>query len=238
MKVSLLISPQSKSAGFGRISSERFPFVTSLFQPALTKCLELRGITKIVALLSLSLLVGSSSVPSVSGAGDKTLNQGIRKCGLIALAYQEAVRTMSQDWANEGTNGRGFREEDIVSFRADVSYGDMRRDGSEVAALEVHYHLGEAGTANFSGVFVYAQQGGVARLLDRAKGGDRAHGGIKSAFISFEDGRLIVERFRPTKSDCNACYGFVETTQYELRDAKLVAKGVKTEPIPPRKTSN
>jgi hypothetical protein len=98
--------------------------------------------------------------------------------------------------------------------------------------------LGEAGTVNFSGVFVYALQGGAARLLDRAKGGDRAHGGIKSAFIYFENGRLIVERFRPTKSDCNSCYEFVETTQYELRGGKLVAKDVKTLPIPPRKTSN
>jgi hypothetical protein len=139
---------------------------------------------------------------------------------------------MARDWPAPGGQGGGFREEDIVSFRADISYGDMRRDGSEVAAVEVHYHLGENGTANFSGVFVYGLQGGVARLLDRAEGGDRAHGGIKSAFISLDDGQLIVERYRPTKVDCNSCYGFVEATHYELRGTKLVPKSVKVEPIP------
>lgn len=142
---------------------------------------------------------------------------------------------MAQDWPDQAANSGGFREEDIVSFHAEISYGDMRRDGSDQAAIEIHYHLGEAGTANFSGVFVYAWDKGDVRLLDRVKGGDRAHGGIKSAFISSDDGRLIVGRYRPTKSDCNSCYGFVETTQYELQGTKLVAKDVKVEPIPEQK---
>ncbi|MEY2584164.1 MAG: hypothetical protein QOD80_190 [Verrucomicrobiota bacterium] len=187
---------------------------------------------KLAALLSLWLLALPLSTCLAERSEEKVSNRELRKSHLIVLAYQEAVRTMAQDCAEAGPDRGGFREEDIVSFRADVSYGDMRTDGSEVAAVEVHYHLGEAGTANFSGVFLYGLQGGGARLLDRVKGGDRAHGGIKSAFISFDDGRLIIERYRPSKADCNSCYGFVETTQYELRGTKLVTKNVKMDPMP------
>jgi hypothetical protein len=198
---------------------------------SLRRELSVSGGFKLAVRLSLWLFALPLSSGLSERSEEKASNRELRRSHLIVLAYQEAVRTMAQDWAEAGPDRGGFREEDMVSFRADVSYGDMRRDGSEVAAVEVHYHLGEAGTANFSGVFLYALQGGGARLLDRVKGGDRAHGGIKSAFISFDDGQLIVARYRPTKADCNACYGFIETTQYELRGTKLVAKNVRVEPI-------
>lgn len=173
-------------------------------------------------------------VPSLlcAGAAEKrtreTIGSGIRKADLVTLSYHQALKDF----------GAG-----IEDFHAEISYGDLSGDGKEEAAVTVHCRFGPAASANPSEVFVYALKKGRPELVARAGNGEKAHGGICLAYICCEgcpldcEGRskglrrLLVNRYRPSKEDCNACYGFVEETQYELHESGLVAVDTRTTPI-------
>ena len=108
-----------------------------------------------------------------------------------------------------------------------------------------HTSFGPAASANPSDVFVYALKKGKAELITHAGNGEKAHGGICLAYICCPDcfldcagpghpagaRRLLVERYRPDQKDCNACYGSVEETEYELHGTNLVMVDTKTTPI-------
>jgi hypothetical protein len=175
------------------------------------------------------LILAASSVALTKQPGRRSTNQGIRTFDLKKLAYQEAVKTLRQDWAEavEGISKEGA-EDDFVQaknmqgFAIKSSFGDITADGSEEAAVRVEYNLG--GSGEFTAVFVYTMKDKSPSLLARLAGGDRAHDGIETVRIL--SGELIVGRYKPTADDCNACYGFVETTRYKWKVSKLVSVGV------------
>ena len=195
-----------------------------------------------------SQAAGTSETPFVlpissklfdSQAKQRGAHQTIRKFNLNDFAHQEAVRTLRQDWAeavkfikeagDEGGEDDWVQAKNIMGFEAKPFYGDLTGDGSEEAAVSVHYELG--GTSSFTAVFVYTLKDGKPTLLARFAGGDRAHGAIES--VKILNGRLIVGRYKPTKDDCNACYGYIETTKYTWRVTKFVAAGAGIKPYQP-----
>ena len=174
-----------------------------------------------------------SALLCVNGAEQKTyhdVGKDIREVDLVTLAYHQSLKDF----------GDG-----IEDFHAEISYGDLSGDGQEDAAVTVHCRFGPAASANPSDVFIYALKKGKIELIARAGNGEKAHGGICLAYICCDScfltcgadikgngqRRLLVQRYRPDAKDCNACYGFVEETQYELRGAQLISVDTKTTPI-------
>lgn len=145
------------------------------------------------------------------------LNQGIRKLDLKAAARLDAVRTMHDYWPNEDW----VREENIKDFAVKYAFGDLTGDQIEEAAALVRYDFG--GSGEFTGVFVYSQENGDAKLIGMIKGGDRSHDGIRS--VQIQNHLLIVESFKPNKEDCMACYGSILTTRYKWVGGKLESVG-------------
>jgi len=175
------------------------------------------------------LIVAASSVALSNQPGQRSTNQHIRKFNLKSFAYRDAVKTLRQDWAEavkfikeDGGKDDWVQEKNIVGFEAKSVYGDITGDGSDEAAVNVYYSLG--GSGSFTCVYVYTLKDGSPSLLARVEGGDRAHGAIES--VKILNGQLIVGRYRPTKDDCNACYGYIETTKYKWLGSRLVKVGV------------
>lgn len=150
----------------------------------------------------------------------------IRKVNLKSIAHRDAVRTMHDYWGNDDW----VREENIQEFQTTFAFGDLTGDNNEEGVILVDYNLG--GSGSFTGVFVYSLQKGVPRLIATVKGGDRAHGGLKSARV--QNRKLIVESYRPNEDDCNACYGSILTTRYQWLDGKLVNVGTSSVRLPGR----
>ena len=160
----------------------------------------------------------------------QTVGKDIRKADLITLAYHQALKDF----------GDGIQD-----FHAEISYGDLSGDGKEDAAVTVHCRFGPFASASPSDVFIYALTKGRPELIAHAGNGEKAHGGICLAYICCDScelscgsdikgngqRRLLVERYRPDEKDCNACYGSVEHTEYELRGTNLVMVDTKTTPI-------
>lgn len=175
------------------------------------------------------LVAATSSVASSNQLRQKSANQNIRKFDLKSVAYREAAKTLRQDWAEavkfikENGDDDWVQAKYIVDFEAKPTYGDITGDGSDEAAVNVQYNL-KASNSTFTAVFVYTLKNGSPSLLARIKGGDRAHGSIES--VKIINGQLIVGRYRPTADDCNACYGFIETTRYKWLGSRLVKAGV------------
>jgi hypothetical protein len=144
-------------------------------------------------------------------------NQQIRKANFKTLVRRDAIRTMHDFWGNEDW----VLPENIREFHTTIAFGDLTGDRSEEGVILVSYNLG--GSGEFTGVFVYSLAKGVPRLIATVKGGDRAHGGLKSALV--QNGKLFVESYRPDKDDCNACYGSILITRYEWQGGKLVSVG-------------
>ena len=172
------------------------------------------------------LTVTTSSLALSNQPSQRSTNQNIRKFNLKDVAYRDAVKTLRQDWGEavkfaekNGEKDDWVREKNIEGVEAKPTYGDITGDRNDEAAVSVYYGLG--GSGSFSGVFVYTLKDGLPSLLARVEGGDRAHGGIES--VKIVNGQLIVGRYRPTPDDCNACYGYIETTKY----VKDKSKGIK-----------
>jgi hypothetical protein len=175
------------------------------------------------------LIVATSSVVLSNQLSQRSTNQHIRKFNLKRMANQEAVKTLRQDWADavkgieeDGGKDDWVQEKNIEGFEAKSTYGDITGDGGDEAAVNVRYDLG--GSGEFSAVFVYTLKDKSPSLLARVNGGDRAHGGIES--VKILSGQLIVGRYKPTEDDCNACYGYIETTKYKWLGGRLVSVGV------------
>jgi hypothetical protein len=193
------------------------------------------------------IIVNGPSRLSVAADQASSKGRDIRKFGLIALAYRDAVKRMTQDedafrreWFTKEDWSHPLppppREQDIVSFHTEISYGDMTGDGNEAAAVGYHYHVGEFSSVNFSGVLLYAFRNGRPELVAHVNGGDLAYGGIKSAVICGclvpeLEHRLVVERYKPSEKGCHSCYGYIERTVYKLKANKLVDVDKKVEPI-------
>jgi serine/threonine protein kinase len=154
-------------------------------------------------------------------------NSNIHTFNLQQVAYRDAYQLMRQEWPRERF---GY-------FDTKIFYGDISGDGSDEAAVLVHYRLsGEASTPSFSHVFVYATKGSEVVLIATLKGGDRAYGGIESVKIA--DGRLLLGRYKPeTPNACMACYGFVETTDYRWDGSRFVVTRVNVSKLE-RKSQN
>lgn len=147
----------------------------------------------------------------------------IRKVNLNELVYQEALKTVRRTWPTES----------VAYFKNDIIYGDMTQDGNDDAAVTARYRLsGSTSTPVFSQIFVYTWMDAGPVLVTKIDGGDRAHGGIES--VKMENGKLLVARFRPTAADCNACYGFVETTTYSWERDHLVSTNVSVRNYEPK----
>lgn len=151
-------------------------------------------------------------------------NQQIRKANLKTLVRRDAIRTMHNYWGKEDW----VLPENIHEFQTTIAFGDLTGDRSEEGVILVSYNLG--GSGEFTGVFVYSLEKGVPRLMATVKGGDRAHGGLKSALVQNE--KLIVESYQPDKDDCNACYGSILITRYEWQGGKLVSVGATPSHLP------
>ena len=157
----------------------------------------------------------------------QTVGKEIRNADLITLAYHQALKDFG---------------EGIEDFHAAISYGDLSGEGKEDAAIAVHCRFGPAASANPSDVYVYSLKKGQPVLMAKVGSGEKSHGGICDAYICCDDcflscvpekavRRLRVQRYKPNEKDCNACYGFVENTQYELRENQLIVVATKSTPI-------
>ena len=173
-------------------------------------------------------VLAASPVALAKQPAKSSANQSIRQFDFKKLAYQEAVRTLRKDWAEavkgitkKGADDDFVQAKNIADFEVKSAFGDLTADGSEEAAVRVEYNLG--GSGEFTAVFVYTMRGKNPGLLARLAGGDRAHDGIEN--VKILGGQLIVGRYKPTADDCNACYGFVETTKYKWLRSKLVSVG-------------
>jgi hypothetical protein len=71
-----------------------------------------------------------------------------------------------------------------------VSYGDVTGDGDEEALVRIGVDT-NGGTASISCIYVYAWRNNMPELLWSFVGGDRADGGLRSAYA--ESGGLVVE---------------------------------------------
>jgi len=204
------------------------------------------------------ILLGLTSVAGFRLVAQETktnYNEDIRKSGVIILAYRDAIDTEKRNLAkaqtfvekDQSANSR-VGEEEITSFEAELDYGDLTGDGIEEAVIAFHYSWGVSGRA--CGVLVYTLKDGQPRLLLSVEGGDRAYGGIESAHTTSDDnfdarcphtfggvcvghGPLKVARYRPTKTGCSACYGFIETTNYRWDGNRFVSAGAKTRKLEP-----
>ncbi|MGB9181922.1 MAG: hypothetical protein WCB68_22015 [Pyrinomonadaceae bacterium] len=187
---------------------------------------QIAVVTLLMIVTSPILLTQRANAP----ARQRISNQVIRNINLKNHAYQDAVKTLKDDWADVDA-----QEKDIESFQTKSTYGDITGDGNDDAAVYVRYGLG--GVSTFTGVFIYTLKTGNPILLARAEGGDRAHGAIER--VKIQNGQLIVGRYRPSaEDDCMACYRYIEITTYEWLDSRLVNVGVQTRKFTPPKVNN
>lgn len=204
----------------------------------------------LVAMFSLIILV-LITITVQAHAQDQAKTQSrhsskaIRKFGVIAIAYKDLIKVIENEAENDVWNSNHTKQnrEDvepfIYNFDAEVSYGDLTGDGEEEAAVVVGYHMG-VGSNVGNDLFLYALRHGKPQLIAKLGIGSLALGGICHGWIYCPDcdilesskRQLVVTRYRPDKMhDCHSCYGFLETTTYELRGDKLVAVDVKTQPL-------
>jgi hypothetical protein len=161
--------------------------------------------------------------------GQTQSSHSIRQVNLKDAAYQEAVRTLHEYWGTDDW----VQESNVQEFQTNIAYGDLTGDGSEEAAVQVHYTMG--GSGSFTGVFVYTLQVESPKLMGTVKGGDRAQGGIKS--VRIQNGQLIVESYGPDEQGCMACYGSVATTRYEWLGGSFVHVSETVRGIPRQRTA-
>jgi hypothetical protein len=108
------------------------------------------------------------------------------------------------------------------SFSVEVSgYGDLDGDGTEDAVIKTLENTG--GTGNFSNAIIFTMKKGKPVVLAEFIGGDRGDGGIITTAI--KDKMLIVEQNKLGEKGGACCPEFVITTNYELKDSKLVQVG-------------
>ena len=118
------------------------------------------------------------------------------------------------------TNGiyKNDAPNDPLDFRIlEINYGDLTSNA--VAIVTTVCNTG--GSGDFSEGFIYSMVNNQPKLITIINGGDRANGGIHSATI--QNGLLRVERYGTNGGAC--CPEWVQTTDYQLRDGRLVPVG-------------
>ena len=158
----------------------------------------------------------------------ETVGKDIEKVDLVPIVYQEARKEFD----------RGV----IHIFDLEISFGDLSGDGNEEAVVKLFCRGGPMSSGGWHNFYLYALRDGKPTSIYKAQSGDRAYGGICEAYICCDEcmpdcaghrgaRRLIIRRYKPNEKGCNACYGFVEETQYELHANDLVAVETKTTPL-------
>lgn len=134
-------------------------------------------------------------------------------------------------------NGEYSEEKDAGGFTDrfyfkvfDTAYGDLTGDGRPEAIVLTSCNTG--GTGQFSEGFVYGLKAGKPVLLARILGGDRAFGGLRSAYI--ENGMAVIERNDEGPNGAACCPEFTITSKYKLAGTKLteIGKPMKRELYP------
>ena len=103
----------------------------------------------------------------------------------------------------------------------DISYGDLTGDGKDEAVILSSCNTG--GTGNFSEGFIFTEKAGKPILIARIPGGDRAYGGLRTAFV--ENGILFVESNDPGENGANCCPEMILRTRYKLAGGRITALG-------------
>lgn len=99
-----------------------------------------------------------------------------------------------------------------------VSYGDLNADGKDEAFV---LSLCNAGGDTFiSEGFVYTLKDGKPVLMTRIEGGDRGHGGLRSAKL--EKGIFIVERYAVDGTSDACCPEFFISMNYKWNGREFV----------------
>lgn len=174
-------------------------------------------------------LAGNGEV--TTGGSEKrtheTVGRDIEEVDLVPIVYQEAIKEL----------GGG-----IHIFNLEISFGDLSGDGNEEAVVKLFCRGGPMSSGGWHNFYLYALRDAKPTLILKGQSGDRAHGGICEASICAPDSlfdcighpgdrRLVVRRYKPDKTGCNSCYGFVEETEHELHGDKLVLVKTKTTPL-------
>jgi hypothetical protein len=103
-----------------------------------------------------------------------------------------------------------------------VSHGDLNGDGKEEAFVMTLCNRGSE--TYLSEGFVFTLKNGKPMLVTRIEGGDRAHGGLRSAKI--EKGIFIVERYAAGEANNVCCPEYIIETSYKWNGTELVTIGV------------
>jgi len=113
-----------------------------------------------------------------------------------------------------------------------VVYGDMTGDGAEEAIVIHDWITGGSATPHV--IYVYTLEKGRPKFLWGTTTGDRADGGLKSAYA--ENGYLVLETYSPEGKRGDCCPVAYIKTRYQLHGKKISVAG-KPEAIPlPNKT--
>jgi hypothetical protein len=102
-----------------------------------------------------------------------------------------------------------------------TTFGDVNGDGSDDAITLTLCNTG--GTGNFSEGMVYTMKAGKPVVIARIPGGDRAAGGLRSAWV--EKGLLVVESNEEGPEGGLCCPQFIITKKYKVVGGKLVQQG-------------
>jgi hypothetical protein len=108
---------------------------------------------------------------------------------------------------------------DRFYFKAfSISYGDLNGDGNDEAFV---LSLCSAGTNSYlSEGFVYTLRNGKPVLMTRIEGGDRGHGGLRSARV--EKGIFVVERYAVDATGEACCPEFYISMNYKWNGREFV----------------
>jgi hypothetical protein len=99
-----------------------------------------------------------------------------------------------------------------------VSYGDLTGDGKDEAFVLSLCNLGSS--SYISEGFVYTLRGSKPVLMTRIEGGDRGHGGLRSARI--EKGIFVVERYAADGGGDPCCPEFFIAMNYKWNGREFV----------------
>jgi hypothetical protein len=102
-----------------------------------------------------------------------------------------------------------------------VVYGDITGDGAEEAIVIHDWITGGSATPHV--VYVYTLERGRPKFVWGTTTGDRADGGLKSAYV--ESGYLVLETYSPKGKRGDCCPVAYFKTRYQLNGKKISVVG-------------
>ncbi len=102
-----------------------------------------------------------------------------------------------------------------------VTYGDLRSEGREAAAVDLIYSTG--GTANWHYLYVYALEKGSPQLLARLESGSRADGGLVK--VTIEKNELILDFADGARRVGDCCSPGYIRAKYRWQSGRFVEVG-------------